>query len=107
MLAPLGTGAAALRAELDKNKVVSGETSIDDAVKAKFRYAGPGGWVGIGNSCCNQWPFEVGKYRRYPCQGSLGRGRFGHNERVSSPQISAGSPARIHLGWQLNSAQQH
>jgi hypothetical protein len=66
MLAPLGTGAAALRAELDQNKVGSGETSINHAVKAKFRYAGPGGWVGIGNSCCNQWLFEVGKGRRFP-----------------------------------------
>ncbi len=36
MLAPLGTGAAALRAELDQNKVVSGETSINHAVAAKF-----------------------------------------------------------------------
>jgi hypothetical protein len=43
MLATLGTGAAALREELDQNKVVSGETSINHAVKAKFRYAGPGG----------------------------------------------------------------
>ena len=50
MLAPLGTGAAALRAELDQNKVVSGETSIDDAVPAKFRYAGPGG-------CGRDWKF--------------------------------------------------
>src|SRR5713226_45591 len=50
MLGPLGTGAAALRAELDQNKVVSGETSIDDAVKAKFRYAGPGG-------CGRDWKF--------------------------------------------------
>jgi len=41
MLVPLGTGAAALRAELDQNKVVSGETSIDDAVAAKFRYTRP------------------------------------------------------------------
>jgi len=31
--------AAALRAELDRNKVVSVETSIDAAVAAKFRYA--------------------------------------------------------------------
>src|SRR5712692_8010899 len=50
LLAPPGTGAAALRAELDQNKVVSGETSIDDAVKAKFRYAGPGG-------CGRDWKF--------------------------------------------------
>ena len=39
MLAPLETGAAALRAELDQNKVVSVETSINHAVKAKFRYS--------------------------------------------------------------------
>jgi hypothetical protein len=50
MLAPLGTGAAALRAELDQNKDVSGETSIDAAVKAKFRYAGPVG-------CGRDWKF--------------------------------------------------
>jgi hypothetical protein len=31
--------AAALRAELARNKVVSVETSMDDAVAAKFRYA--------------------------------------------------------------------
>jgi hypothetical protein len=31
--------AAALRAELERNKVASVETSIDDAVAAKFRYA--------------------------------------------------------------------
>ena len=30
--------AAELRIELDRNKVVSGETSIDDAVAAMFRY---------------------------------------------------------------------
>ena len=39
MLAPLETGAAALRAELDRNKVVSVETSVDAAVAAKFLYA--------------------------------------------------------------------
>jgi hypothetical protein len=33
--------AAALRAELDRNKVVSVETSMDDAVATKFRYARP------------------------------------------------------------------
>jgi hypothetical protein len=33
--------AAALRAELDRNKVISIETSIDDAVAEKFRYARP------------------------------------------------------------------
>ena len=33
--------AAALRTELDRNKVVSVETSIYDAVAAKFRYARP------------------------------------------------------------------
>jgi hypothetical protein len=33
--------AAALRTELDRNKVVSVETSMDDAVAAKFRYARP------------------------------------------------------------------
>jgi hypothetical protein len=33
--------AAALRAGLDRNKVVSVETSIDAAVAAKFRYARP------------------------------------------------------------------
>ena len=33
--------AAALRTELDRNKVVSAETSIDAAVAAKFRYARP------------------------------------------------------------------
>jgi hypothetical protein len=33
--------AAALRAELERNKVVSVETSMDDAVAAKFRYARP------------------------------------------------------------------
>jgi hypothetical protein len=33
--------AAALRAELDRNKVVSVETSVDDAVAEKFRYARP------------------------------------------------------------------
>jgi len=33
--------AAALRAELDRNKVVSVETSIDAAVAAKFRYTRP------------------------------------------------------------------
>ncbi len=42
--------AAALRTEVDRNKVVSVETSIDDAVKAKFRYAGPGG-------CGRDWKF--------------------------------------------------
>src|ERR1700674_5390733 len=31
--------AAALRKELERNKVVCAETSIDDAVAAKFRYA--------------------------------------------------------------------
>ena len=31
--------AAALRTELERNKVVSVETSVDDAVAAKFRYA--------------------------------------------------------------------
>ena len=30
-------GAAALRAEVERNKVASVETSIDDAVVAKFR----------------------------------------------------------------------
>ena len=33
--------AGLLRAELDWNKVVSVETSIDDAIAAKFRYARP------------------------------------------------------------------
>ncbi len=33
--------AAALRAELDRNKVVTVETSIDAAVAAKFRYTRP------------------------------------------------------------------
>ena len=33
--------AAALRAELDRNKVVSAETSIDAAVAMKFRYTRP------------------------------------------------------------------
>ncbi len=33
--------ASALRAELDRNKVVSVETSIDAAVGARFRYARP------------------------------------------------------------------
>jgi hypothetical protein len=33
--------AVALRAELERNKVVSVQTSIDDAVAAKFRYAKP------------------------------------------------------------------
>jgi len=33
--------ASALRAELDRNKVVSAETTIDAAVAAKFRYARP------------------------------------------------------------------
>jgi hypothetical protein len=33
--------AAALRAELERNKVASVETSMDDAVAAKFRYARP------------------------------------------------------------------
>jgi hypothetical protein len=33
--------AAALRAELDRNKVVSVQTSIDDGVAAKFRRARP------------------------------------------------------------------
>jgi hypothetical protein len=33
--------AAALRAELERNKVPSVETSIDDAIAAKFRYARP------------------------------------------------------------------
>jgi len=33
--------AAELRAELDRNKVVSVETSMDDTVAAKFRYARP------------------------------------------------------------------
>jgi hypothetical protein len=41
MLAPLGTGAAALRAQLNRNKVVGGETSIDAAIAEKFRYARP------------------------------------------------------------------
>jgi hypothetical protein len=31
--------AAALRTELDRNKVVSAETGIDAAIAAKFRYA--------------------------------------------------------------------
>jgi hypothetical protein len=33
--------AAALRTELDRNKVVSAETSIDAAIAAKFRYVRP------------------------------------------------------------------
>ncbi len=33
--------ASALRTELDRNKVVSAETSIDTAIAAKFRYARP------------------------------------------------------------------
>ncbi len=33
--------AAALRAELDRNKVVSVETRMDDTVAAKFRYPRP------------------------------------------------------------------
>jgi hypothetical protein len=33
--------AGSLRAELDRNKVASVETSIDDAIAAKFRYARP------------------------------------------------------------------
>jgi len=33
--------ASALRTELDRNKVVRAETSIDAAVAAKFRYARP------------------------------------------------------------------
>ena len=33
--------AAALRAELDRNKVVSVETRMDDTVAAKFRYGRP------------------------------------------------------------------
>ena len=41
MLATLGTGAAALRAELDQNKVVSVETSIDAAIAAEYRYKRP------------------------------------------------------------------
>ncbi len=41
MLAPLGTGAAALRAELDRNKTVSVETIIDAMIPAKFRYTRP------------------------------------------------------------------
>jgi hypothetical protein len=32
------TRAAALRAELERNKVVSVETSMDDAMAAKFHY---------------------------------------------------------------------
>ncbi len=99
--------ASALRTELDRNKAVSFQTSIDDAVKAKFRYAGPGGCVGIGNSCCNQWPFEVGKGRRYPRPGIIGSRAVPAQRRVSSPQVSVGPPARIHLGWWFNSAPQH
>ena len=41
---------AALRTELDRNKVVSVETCIDDAAKAKFPYARPGG-------CGRDWKF--------------------------------------------------
>jgi hypothetical protein len=41
MLAPLETGAAALRAELDRNKVVNVGTSIDAAIAAKVRYTRP------------------------------------------------------------------
>ena len=33
--------AVVLRAELERNEVVSVQTSIDDAVAAKFRYAKP------------------------------------------------------------------
>jgi hypothetical protein len=33
--------ASALRAELDRNKVVSVETSVDAAIAAMFRYARP------------------------------------------------------------------
>jgi len=41
MLVPLGTGAAALRAELDQNKVVSVETSFDSSIAAKYHYTRP------------------------------------------------------------------
>ena len=83
MLAPLGTGAAALRAELDQNKVVTGETSIDDAVKAKFRYAGPGG-------CGRDWKFLLQSTASRCRKGSTGGvslfGR-GQHRRTTLPAL--------------------
>jgi hypothetical protein len=109
MLAPLGTDAAALRAELDRNKVVSVETGIDDAVKAEFRYAGPGG-------CGRDWKFLLQSMAiRGRKVSPLKRPRIIESRAVRArrkgltphPPISAGPPARIHLGWRFNSAPQH
>ncbi len=69
--------AFALRAELDRIKIVSMQTSIDRAVAAKFRYAalfaghGPATIEMFQDLWRRQVPAEVGKAHRATEQGQL------------------------------------